>query len=173
MKITHTIHLKPTDKQKNRLLATMKEFAETCNKISEYAWENKVFRSEDLYIALHKHVRIQFKLGSQVMPRAFSKVAKTYRINACEFKFFEPDSTIIYSKHSLDYYPEKEVVSIWTIEGRQHVKYEQDDKIDHFLPHQRGDSYLVHIQDEFYLVMQCEILDSDDTLKDIITLSLH
>lgn len=173
MKITHTVHLKPTDKQKNRLLATMREFAEACNKISEYAWQHKVFRSEDLYIALQEYVTVHFKLGSQIMPRVFSKVAKTYRIDAGEFKFFDPDSTVIYSKHSLDYYPEKEVVSIWTLEGRQHVKYDQDDKMAYFLPHQRGDSYLVHIEDEFYLIMQCEILDSDAALKDVITLSLQ
>lgn len=173
MKITHTIELNPTDKQKNRLLATMREFAETCNKISKYAWQNKVFRSEDLYAALHEYVTIHYKLGSQVMPRAFSKVAKNYRIDASGLKCFDPYSTVIYSKHSLDYYPHKEVASIWTIEGRQHVKYVQDDKIGHFLPHQRGDSYLVYIQDKFYLVMQCEILDTDGTLKDIIALSLH
>lgn len=171
MKITFTIHLKPTDKERTRLLDTMKEFADACNEVSIYAWKHKMLKNQPLYDKFYGHIIQSYKLATQVASRVVSKVAKSYRIDKKKLKVFDDHSAIIYSRHSLEYYPEKSYISIWTLEGRQHIAYEENRKIKDFLPHQRGDSYLVYSQDEFYLIVHCEVLDTEPYFEKIVSLS--
>ncbi len=171
MKITFTIRLKPTDKERNRLLDTMKEFADACNEVSTYAWQHKMLKNQPLYDKFYEHIVQSYKLATQVASRVISKVAKSYRIDKKKLKVFDAHSAVIYSRHSLEYYPKKSYISIWTLEGRQHVAYEENKKIEDFLPHHRGDSYLVYSKDEFYLIVHCEVLDTEPYFEKIVSLS--
>lgn len=81
MKICSQVKLQTSKEEKEILLKTMKEFNEVCNGISESSFESGVFKQFDLHKILYHPIRDCFNLPSQLVIRAISKVADSYKID--------------------------------------------------------------------------------------------
>lgn len=154
------------------LLATMKEVNSACNTLSEYAWENKVFRQYDLQRAQYYHLKESFGLTAQVVIQCIKKVVDSYKLNKNAKHQFKPFGAIRYDSRILSWKANR-VLSIWTLDGRQKIKYATGKHHDDLLKYQQGESHLCHINDIFYVHTTCEVPDSDEQLiEDFLGLDL-
>ena len=64
MKLVANLKLKPTTEQESALLETLERCNESCNWLSERAWETKTFRQYDLHKLVYAELRQRFGLSS-------------------------------------------------------------------------------------------------------------
>lgn len=157
MKLIAQLKLQPTPTQHSLLKATLEIANAACNAISEYAWENRVFSQYPLHHAMYKDIRARFKLTAQVVVRCLSKVADAYKLDTASKRVFGEHGGIAYDNRILTYYTKKQSVSIWTMTGREQIPYLCGDQQKEMLEHQRGESDLVYLKGEWYLLATCEI----------------
>jgi putative transposase len=157
MKLIAQLKLQPTPAQQSLLKATLEIANAACNAISEYAWENKAFSKYPLQKALYQDLRKQFKLTAQMVIRCLSKVADAYKLDTNAKRCFNEHGGIAYDSRILTYFTKKQGVSIWTLTGREKMSYVCGDQQKEMLEHQRGESDLVYLKGNWYLLATCEI----------------
>ncbi len=162
MKLTAKIKLKPTTKQKELLEETLKTANEAANYISDVAWETQTFRQFSLHKLVYKNVRAKFDLSAQVSVRIISKVSDAYKLDKKIKRTFKLNGSIAYDERILRWYPDRKIVSIWTMGGRQKIGFITGDSQMELLKFQRGQSDLVKIGGKWYLFATCEIDDPDE-----------
>ncbi len=162
MKLTAKVKLKPTDEQREYLERTLTTANKAANYISDVAWDTQVFSQFKLHKLVYKDVRSMFNLSSQVTVRAISKVCEAYKLDKEVKRTFKPYGSIAYDDRILTWYPDINMVNIWTLEGRQKIDFIAGDKQFQLLKFQRGQSNLVKIGSKWYLYAVCEIDDSDE-----------
>lgn len=161
MLVTTKIKLLPTDEQFLSLKMTMERFNNSCNRISQIAYENKCFSKVKLQKICYYDIREEFKdLSSQLVIRAIAKVCEAYKINKqvrCEFKLH---GAIVYDQRILSL-KGLEYVSLSTVNGRidvpmvisdYHMSVMQDKRV-------RGQADLILIDGTFYLLLVIELPD--------------
>ncbi len=162
MKLTAKIKLKPTTEQKELLEKTLETANIAANYISDIAWEEKVFRQFDLHKLVYKPVREKFGLSAQITVHIISKVSDAYKLDKKAKRTFKLNGSIAYDSRILRYYDEKDLVSIWTMGGRQKIKYMTGQSQKELLKFQKGESDMVKIGGDFYLFATCQIDDPDE-----------
>lgn len=75
MQLTLQIKLLPTCKQVEMLKDTFSVFNKACNAISQIAWERRVFKQFGLHKEVYYPIKETYRLSSQLVVRAISKVA--------------------------------------------------------------------------------------------------
>jgi putative transposase len=79
------------------------------------------------HFALHKEVyatiRDQFGLSAQMVVRCLAKVGDAYKLDRATVRRFKEHGSIAYDERILKYRTDKQVVSIWTLPGRQTIPY--------------------------------------------------
>jgi len=162
MKLTAKIKLKPTIEQKELLEKTLETANIAANYISAIAWEEKTFRQFSLQKLVYKPVREKFGLSAQMTVRVIGKVSDSYKPDKDTKRTFKLNGSIAYDSRILKYYDEKDLVSIWTINGREKIKYLTGQSQKELLKFQKGESDLVKIGGDFYLFATCDIQDPDE-----------
>lgn len=162
MKLVAKVKLKPTPEQKEYLEETLKAANEAANYISDIAWETQTFRQFSLHKLVYKDVRAKFGLSAQVTVRVISKVSDAYKLDKKVKRTFKLNGSIAYDDRILKWYPDRKMVSIWTMGGRQKVSFITGDRQMELLKFQRGQSDLVKLGGKWYLFATCEIDDSDE-----------
>lgn len=81
MKLTLQIKLLPTCKQVEMLKDTFSVFNKACNAISQIAWERRVFKQFGLHKEVYYPIKETYRLSSQLVVRAISKVADAYKLD--------------------------------------------------------------------------------------------
>ncbi len=157
MKLTAQLQLKPTPQQAALLKATLERANAACNVISQYAWANQVFNQFDLHAALYYAVRADFGLASQLVVRCLSKVADSYKLDKAAKRQFKAHGAIAYDNRILKYRTDQQVVSVWTLPGREVIPYVCGERQQEMLKHQHGESDLVYHRGKWYLLATCEI----------------
>jgi IS605 OrfB family transposase len=157
MKLTAQIKLLPTPEQAQALLKTVETANAACNYISNWAWEINVFSQFPLHKMVYREVRDTFQLSAQVVIRCISKVANAYKIDRKTKHFFKQHGAIAFDNRILSFNLEHKEVSIWTIDGRQHIPFSAGKRQLELLSGQRGESDLCYIKDKFYLFVSCEV----------------
>ncbi len=155
--MTAQIQLKPSDDQHKLLKVTLERANAACNAISEYAWANKEFSQYPLHAAMYKQVRVDFELTAQLVVRCLSKVADAYKLDKNARRQFKEHGAIAYDSRILKYYTNQQLVSIWTLSGRESIPYVGGDRQRELLQHQHGESDLVYHRGKWYLLATCEI----------------
>lgn len=166
MKLTLKIKLLPTKEQAESLLDTIKKANAICNSISEIAWENKVFNQFRIHHLCYHKLKSSSNLSAQMLVRAISKVADSYKVGKKAKHKFRPFGAITYDSRILTY-KINNIVSIWSIEGRLKISF-----ICHnqkYLPYIKGEADLVYKKGKFFLFQSVDIPDIDiDDVEEFI-----
>ena len=157
MKLTAKIKLKPTAKQADSLKQTLETANVACNYIGGIAWESKTFRQFSLHHLVYYDVRERFGLSAQMTVRCISKVADAYKLDRKRERNFRKHGAIAYDRNILRWKLDKEQVSIWTVNGRQHIPFAAGDRQQELLDSQKGESDLALVDGAFYLLAACDV----------------
>ena len=157
MKLTAKIKLQPTQKQCEILLKTLEAANAACNYASRRAWETKTFNRFKLHHLVYGSIREQFGLSAQVAVRAVDKVSTAYKLRKKTQCVFKPHGAFPYDNRILSFKPADQAVSIWTLQGRQHMTYQCGERQNRLLEGSRGQADLCYINREFYLFVVCEV----------------
>ncbi len=183
MKLTAQIRLLPTPEQAVALRQTLKRGNEACNLVSEYAFEQKMFRSQDLQKLHYYHLKETFGLSAQYVIRCLSKVSDSYKTLKAQIRnhnltcepdkkrvltqiIYRPTGAIAFDSRILSYKPSKKTrgrpaVSIWTVEGRQTIPYLVSEHHDMLMQYQQGESDLALVKGKWFLLATCDVPDED------------
>lgn len=156
MHLTVKTKIVATKEQKNTLQETMHRFNETCNYISLYAHQHKIFNAYKLHRLLYQEVKARFGLGAQAIVRAFAKVADAYHSGKRQFRSrfrqFKPNSAVVFDKRNLTL-QEIDKVSLWTTRGRMALSLLLGERNRNLLANypRYGEVDLLCIRGSFYL----------------------
>ena len=169
MKLTAQIKLLPTPEQEQFLRQTLETANAACNYTSKRAWENKIFRQFPLHKLTYYDTRDKFPLSAQMVVHCISKVADAYKTGNRIKRIFNPLGAIAFDDRILSYKLERKQVSIWTIEGRQHIPFVCGERQWELLQGQRGESNLCFVKGKFYLMVACDVETPEpQDIKDVL-----
>ena len=157
MKLIAQVKLQPTKQQTDALQRTMVAANRAANFLSALAWDTKQFRQYDLHHAAYYALRAQFGLSAQAAVRVISKVADAYKTDKDTQRTFRLLGSVAFDDRILRIVPSQHSLSIWTLDGRQHMTFVCGDRQASLLQGQRGESDLVYRAGEFYLLVTCDV----------------
>ncbi|MGH9941181.1 MAG: RNA-guided endonuclease InsQ/TnpB family protein [Pyrinomonadaceae bacterium] len=169
VKLIAQVKLQVTKQHKSALLHTLHEANNACNAISEIAWESQTFGQYNLHKRAYRLMRDTFDLSAQVIVRCIAKVADAYKLDKATKRTFKLDGAIAFDDRILSWKTGQQIVSIWTIEGRQKISYLCGERQKRLLESRIGETDLVYRKGNFYLLAVCEVpepspADVDDVL---------
>ncbi|MEP7288196.1 MAG: hypothetical protein ABI947_20775 [Chloroflexota bacterium] len=118
-----------------------------------------MFSQYSLHTAMYRRCRVEFELSAQLVVRYISKVADGYKLDRDAKCHFKEHGAIAYESRILSYRTDQQVVSIWTLSGRETIPYVCGDRQHELLKHQHGESDLVYHRGHWYVLATCEIDD--------------
>ncbi|MFP4095931.1 MAG: RNA-guided endonuclease TnpB family protein, partial [Cyclobacteriaceae bacterium] len=126
MKLTAKVRLYPSAEQEELLKATLTEANAACNEISFWAWNNKTFGQYKIHHGTYHTIKGSFNLSAQVIVRCIAKVCDSYKLDKKRLRQFKPLGSIAYDSRILTWKfagspGDKQIVSIWTLDGRQKI----------------------------------------------------
>lgn len=157
MKLTAQVKLLPSPEQASALRETMKRANAACDAISEVAWGNKTFGKFQLQKLVYHDIKERFGLSAQVVIRCISKVVDAYKLDKKTKRVFKPLGAIAYDARILRYKWDKDIVSIWTVEGRMNIPFVAGERQRELLKNQKGESDLACVDDMFFLYAVCDV----------------
>ena len=160
MKLALQIKLLPDGEQVSALLATMRKANAACNRISEIAWQKKIFNQFKLHAASYREIK-DTGLSAQVVVRCISKVADAYKLDRRSRRIFKSLGAITYDERILSYAKDK--ISLWSVDGRLKISF-----VCHrpnWLPFVKGEADLITRKGKFFLFQTVEI--PEEEIKDV------
>lgn len=162
MKLIAQVRLYPTKEQYAALKQTLEVANAACNYISQRAWETQTFKRYPLQSLTYYAVREKFNLTAQVVIRCLAKVADAYRLDTKTQRAFRPLGGIAYDDRILSWYTERNIVSIWTVNGRARIPYGAGERQRELLAYRQGETDVVYFNGMFFLLAVCDIPDPDE-----------
>ena len=159
MKLTATIKLQPTDKQRQLLYQTLERANTACNWISEAAWGAQQFGRVPVHRLTYATIRAEFDLTAQLAVRCIGKVVDAYKLDKKTKRLFKKLGAVPYDERILNFRLKDSTVSIWLLGGRETIPFVTGAHQWALLPYQHGESDLVHRKGEFYLYTTCDVPD--------------
>lgn len=160
MKLTLQIKLLPTDSQAIMLKDTFRIFNEACNAISDIAWDRRVFKQYSLHKEVYYQIKETYRLSSQLVIRAISKVADAYKLDREKKRHFREFGSIAYDSRVLSYNQENSICSISLIGGREKIAYIC--YRPQLMRYAKGEADLVLIKNKFYIYQTIDIPDEEE-----------
>lgn len=169
MKLTAQAKLVPTQAQAESLKRTMEAANAAANFASHLAWDGRVFGRVPLQKLVYHPMRTEFGVSAQSACLIVRKVADAYKLDKKTIREFRPLGAIAFDDRILAWKLDKQMVSIWTMDGRMAIPFVAGDYQTKLLSGQRGETDLVYRSGEFYLMSTCDaeqqpILIQDDFL---------
>ena len=146
----------------------MQEANNACDRISAWAWENKVFGQYKIHHGTYHDIKASTRLSAQAVVRCVSKVTDSYKLDRKTRRAFRKYGSIGYDARILTWKFDKRIVSVWTVEGRQKISYVTGEHHAKLLQYQQGESDLCYIKGKFYLHTTCEVPDTEEQLSEDI-----
>jgi putative transposase len=148
------IKLLPSADQSKVLLETIKKANDACGRISEIAWNKRVFNQFKLHHETYYEIKNITGLRSQMVVRCIAKVANAYKLDKKVKRNFKDLGAIGYDKKTLTYRGDN-IASIWTTQGRLRIPFVCHNK--HYFSCQKGEACLVYRKNKFYLHQYIEV----------------
>jgi putative transposase len=169
MKLSAQLKLQPTPQQADALKRTLEIANAACDYISTVAWQRRTFGKFALQKLCYQDVREQFGLSAQMVIRALAKVGDAYKLDKQTKRTFRPLASIAYDDRILSFALPDSSVSIWTLDGRQSIRFVCGERQRRMLARRQGESDLLFHRGEWYLLVTCEVeepapQDIDDVL---------
>jgi putative transposase len=111
-------------------------------------------------------VRKQFNLGADITVRVFAKVADAYQLDKKVKRTFKPTGAFPLNERLVSYKFEPQIVSIWTMDGRQKIPFVAGHQQLAMLQGLRGECDLIYRNGEFYLHQVCDVEESPEIEPD-------
>ena len=159
MILTAKVKLIVSEAEKAFLLSTMETFNAACNYASERAFASKSFGRVKLQKLVYREVRDQFGLTAQAAVHVATKVSAAYAKNKKVQATFRLRGAMTYDDRILRWRIDKSLVSIWALAGRLWLPFVCGERQRELLAYRRGESDLVFVDDEFYLLASCDMPD--------------
>lgn len=158
MKLTAQVKLQPTPEQFNLLKRTLVRANEACDWISQRGFEEETLSQFKLHKLVYYDVRERFDLSAQMAVRAIAKVADAYKVgNKDTVRTFSRLGAFPYDNRLLSWKLDEQTVSIWTLDGREHMPFLVGNRALELLQGKRGEADLCFVRGEFYLFVACEV----------------
>jgi len=157
MRLTIQLKLQPTPAQADALRRTLVRANAACASISTIAWEAKTFRQFAIHKLCYKGVRETFDLAAQLTVRCISKVADAYKLDTKRLRTFSPLGAIAYDDRILYFNRAEPEISIWTLDGRQTMRFLCGERQRALLQTRRGETDLALVNGAWYLFAVCEV----------------
>ncbi len=157
MKLVAQLKLLPSPQQAQALRRTLEAANNACSFISALAFQSRTFSRFALQKLCYQQLREQFGLSSQMAIRALAKVADAYKLDTRSRRSFRPLSSIAYDDRILSFALPASSVSLWTLEGRQSVRFVCGERQRRLLAGRKGESDLRYQRGEWYLLVTCEV----------------
>lgn len=157
MKLTLQIKLLPNIEQSISLKKTIRQVNISCNEISEIAWKNKVFNQFKIHKLSYHKIKKSYDISAQLVVRAISKVADSYKKSRKTKSIFRELGSIAYDSRVLSY--KNGQASLSTVDGRIKMPF-----VCHnpkYIPYIKGEADLVFKNGKFYLFQTVEIPEDD------------
>ncbi len=159
VKLTAQVKLLVSPEQADALKRTMQAANAVCNSLSAWAWENQVFQQFPLHKGQYAAQRAASGLTAQVVVRAIAKVADSYKLDKRTQRTFQPLGAVAYDDRILNWYVEREQVSIWSVDGRLKLPFVCGEYQRGLLAFRQGESDLAFVGGNFYLMATVSIPD--------------
>lgn len=183
MRLTVKIKLTPSEEEYSALAQTLELCNKAANSLSEYAHvtnhKNKFKLQKDKYDELKS-----MGLAAQAAIRTISKVSDVYTAQKGLIKngvlkgkrkekalskpiHFRKDSAQAFDDRNLSYFPDKKLVSIWTVTGRlKSIPFDcSEEQLRLLSLFRKGESDLINDNGIFYLMTGMEI--AEEPLKEV------
>jgi putative transposase len=157
MKLAAKVKLAATPEQSRALLDTLKRANETCDWVSERAWGSQTFQQFAIHKLTYYPARDRSGLSAQMVARAISKVADSYKIDKKVRRTFRSGGSIAYDDRILTWHVPLGFVSIWTTLGRIKIPFVAGVRQLELLRTRKGESDLILKDGMFYLAAACDI----------------
>ena len=169
VKLIAQVKLLPSKEQAQALRETLELANAACDWISDWAWNAQTFKQYDLHKLVYHHARSHYKLSAQVIVRCIAKVADAYKLDKETQRTFKTHGAIAFDDRILSWQTGNQIVSIWTVSGRQKFPYTCGERQKRLLESRMGETDLVYRKGSFYLLAVCEVpeptpADVDDVL---------
>ena len=161
MKLMAHLKLQPTPEQANSLKRTLQTANAACNYISGVAWQTRTFSKFALQKVCYQGVRDTFGLSAQMVVRALAKVGDAYKRDQQTKRTFRSLATIAYDDRILSFALLASSVSIWTLDGRQSMRFVCGERQRRMLQTRQGESDLLFHRGAWYLLVTCEVEEAD------------
>src|SRR5215212_5574294 len=139
MRLTVQLKLLPTPEQAESLTRTLVTANAACDYISQVAWESRTFRQFPIHRLTYQAVRETFGLAAQLAVRCIAKVADAYKLDRTSLRMFQPHGAVPYDDRILSYNLNGSQISIWTLSGRQAIRFVCGARQRELLTTQRGE----------------------------------
>jgi len=97
-------------------------------------------------------------LTAQAAVQCIKKVADAYKVDKKTRRKFRPDSAQPYDDRIIRFVSD-DVVSLWTIDGREKIAYVCGEHQRKLLAHRKGEVDLMFVRGSFYLACVCDVDD--------------
>ena len=154
MLLTMKIKLLPNQIQYQALLHTMEVFNQACNEISSIAFDNHTFSKFSIQKLCYYEIKEKYQLSSQLVIRAISKVAESYKADKKVLHLFKPNGAIVYDQRILSF-KGLNVASLSTLEGRLDIPMQISSYHQNQMQGKRikGQADLILTDNTFYLLL--------------------
>jgi len=159
VKLTAQVKLLVTPEQADALKRTMQAANAVCDSLSAWAWENQTFGQYPLHKGQYAAQRASSGLTAQVIVRCIGKVADAYKLDKRTQRTFQPTGAIAFDDRILNWYIEREQVSIWSVDGRLKLPFVCGEYQRGLLAFRQGEADLAFVGGEFYLMATVSLPD--------------
>ena len=146
MKLIAQVKLDTAKEQFDALRLTLETVNDAANFISDYAWQNQIFRQYDIHKAQYYVIKERFNLSAQVVVRVTAKVADAYKLDKKTKRTFAKHGSISFDSRILSWKLDKKIISIWSMAGRLKVPFLAGPKQLEMLKSLQGEADLVFRQ---------------------------
>ena len=157
MKLIAQVKLLPSQEQAEALKETLERANTACEAISTVAWQSKTFGQYALHKLTYHSIKESFGLSAQVVVRCVAKAADAYKLDPETKRAFKTYGAIAFDDRILNWFTGKQLVSIWTVVGRQKIPYICGERQERLLESRLGETDLVFRKGSFYLLAVCEV----------------
>ncbi|MBK03546.1 MAG: transposase [Deltaproteobacteria bacterium] len=162
MKLTAKLKLELDLEQQQLLLNTIRETNILCNRISQLAFKERKFGKSSLQKEFYHKLRKKYpQLSSQIFIRSFAKVAAAYKNNKRTLVKFRFNGSIAYDARLLSWMEDDDKISVWTLNGRQPIRFVCGEHQQNMLGGKIGESKLLLRKNKFYLHVSVEVKESE------------
>ena len=156
MQNTLMLKILSNTEQKDILLETMEVFNKACNDISKTAFEHTFPNKYELHRLVYYDIKNAYKLPSQLVVRAISKVAESYKVDRACIHEFDRHGSIVYDQRILSFRG-LDSVSMNTLHGRIRIPIVFGEYQKQRLSRVHGQVDLIYRNCIFYLAVVVDV----------------
>jgi len=161
MQITVTVKLKTSSDTASALVQTLRRCNAACDRISQVAFQSRIFRKYDLHGQVYHSMRAETELAAGHVVCAIAKVANAYKLDTHTLRTFQPLGAIELNKDTITWKVEEQTVTLNSVEGRVKLPFLCSAAHKKLLRGKRGQADLLLRDGQFYLCVAVTVTEAE------------